>query len=266
LSSDRDIDDSADRVQGVVSPEIGPPHYAMDHKIGTSSPENPHAGEVSRPMLMQELPRHRLRRLCAATMLAGLMLVPAGAAMAMDTGTAEIEGSQVEAVPLAATMDELRSMVQDLSLANDTLVAHNSSLQQSVDALAHERDRLAGSLDHFDELYDPLEADRQLLFELRKGIPETRPEAVSQLARIRTLALSSDPQRLGQLVDRVEDAAPAFLDWRFGEFETTQEFSAAYVDTGANAFDASYEEFRNEVLMSVANRLDGLLTILDRVR
>jgi len=38
------------------------------------------------------------------------------------------------------------------------------------------------------------------------------------------------------------------------------------VETGANAFDSSMEEFRSQVLMSVANRLDSLLTILDRVR
>ena len=60
--------------------------------------------------------------------------------------------------------------------------------------------------------------------------------------------------------------APAFLDWRFGEFNTTQEFSSAYVESGANAFDSSMEEFRSEVLRSVASRLDGLLTILDRAR
>jgi hypothetical protein len=64
----------------------------------------------------------------------------------------------------------------------------------------------------------------------------------------------------------VGETAPAFLDWRFGEFGSTEEFSSAYVESGANAFDTSMEEFRAEVLRSVANRLDGLLTILDRVR
>jgi len=156
--------------------------------------------------------------------------------------------------------------VEDLSLANDALAANNTDLQTTIEALAQERDRLTASIGRFDDLYDPLESDRQLLFELRKQMPETRPEAEAQLARIRSLALSSDPQRLGQLVDRVDEATPAFLDWRFGEFENTQEFSAAYIDTGANAFDSSFEELRSEALMTVANRLDGLLTILDRVR
>ncbi len=217
-------------------------------------------------MLTPDHPRRRPRGLAAAAFLAALLLVPASATMAMDAGAADIEPTAADAEGAQAALGELRTLVEDLSLANAALEADNSVLQQTVDAISMERDRLQDSLSRFDELYDPIEADRQLLFELRKGLPETRPEAEAQLARIRALALSSDPARLGQLVDRVDDAAPAFLDWRFGEFETTAEFSEAYVDTGANVFDTSMEEFRSEVLMSVANRLDGLLTVLDRIR
>lgn len=198
--------------------------------------------------------------------MAATLLVPASATMAMDSASAELDPATIDLAQAQATVDELRTLIDDLVLANDTLTSDNTTLQQSIDALAHERDRLRDSLDHFDDLYAPLEADRQLLFELRKGLPETRPEAEAQLDRIRSLALSSDPARLGRLVDRVDDAAPAFLDWRFGEFNNTEDFTSAYIDTGANAFDSSMEEFRSEVLMSVANRLDGLLTIIDRVR
>ena len=217
-------------------------------------------------MLTPDHPRRRSRGLAAAMVMAAMLLVPASATMAMDAGSAELPPSGPEMTDVQATVDDLRTLVDDLSRANDALAADNASLQQTVDSLAVERDRLQESLRRFDELYEPLEADRQLLFELRKGLPETRPEAEAQIERIRDLALSSDPARLGQLVDRVSDTAPAFLDWRFGEFSTTQEFSSAYVETGANAFDSSMEEFRSEVLRSVANRLDGLLTILDRAR
>lgn len=217
-------------------------------------------------MLTLDHPRRRLGGLAVATLVAATMLVPASAVVAMDTGSAELRATTPDTTKAQATVDELRTLVDDLSLANEALAADNASLQQSVDSLAGERDRLLESLGRFDELYEPLEADRQLLFELRKGLPETRPEAEAQLERIRSLALSSNPARLGQLVDRVEDTAPAYLDWRFGEFDNTQEFSSAYVETGANAFDSSMEEFRSEVLRSVATRLDGLLTILDRAR
>jgi hypothetical protein len=212
-----------------------------------------------------------MRGLAAVTVMAASLLVPASATLAMDAASAdaaaaELDPAVAEPGSVPTTVEELRLLLDDLSLDNRALQADNQSLQQTVDALAQERDRLLDSLQRFDELYEPLEADRQLLFELRKGLPETRPEAEAQLERIRSLALSSDPARLGQLVDRVGETAPAFLDWRFGEFGSTEEFSSAYVESGANAFDTSMEEFRAEVLRSVANRLDGLLTILDRVR
>ncbi len=209
-------------------------------------------------MLTQDSPRRPLRGIAAALVVAAGLIVPASAA-AMDTGTAELES------PIA-TVDELRSLVDDLSLVNDALTADNSTLQRTIDELLRERDALRTSIERFDDLYAPLEADRQLLFELRKDLPETRSEAEAQLERMRSLALTSDPARLGQLVDRLDDTAPAFLDWRFGEFDPSADVAAAYIDTGANAFDSSMDEFRSEVLMSVANRLDGLLTILDRAR
>ena len=216
-------------------------------------------------MLKQEFPQRRLRGLAAVSLLSGLLLIPASAA-AMDTGTPEVEAVGSEGVAVTASVDELRSLVEDLTLANDALIANNSDLQSAVDSLSDERDQLAASIDRFDALYGPLESDRKLLFELRKTLPETRPEAEAQLDRIRSYALSSDPQGLGQLVDRVDETAPAFLDWRFGQFASSADFSAAYVETGANAFDSSFEELRSEALRTVANRLDGLLTILDRVR
>lgn len=221
-------------------------------------------------MLKQESTRRGHRGLASGALAAALLLVPAGTALAADGGGSQ-EGAQTgtnEFRPSLAAMsvEELRTLVDDLSVANETLREDNTALQETVDALSDERDRLADSMARFDRLKDPLESDRQLLLDLRKELPETRPEAEAQLARIRALALSSDPQGLGQLIDRVDATAPAFLDWRFGEYASSEEFSAAYVDTGANAFDRNFTELRSGVLLSVANRLDGLLTTLDRVR
>jgi hypothetical protein len=198
--------------------------------------------------------------------MAATLLVPASATMAMDSTSAEVEVPEAETTLDHTTITELQALIDDLSIANGALEADKTTLQQSLDSVSVERDRLQASLRRFDDLYDPIEADRQLLFELRKGLPETRPEAEAQLARIRNLALSSNPARLGQLVNRVDEAAPAFLDWRFTQFTSSQAATEAYINSGANAFDSSMDEFRSEVLMSVANRLDGLLTVLDRVR
>jgi len=208
--------------------------------------------------------------LAAILTMAAAMLAPASAALAVEgpagTGTTDAEMVEQDLVPDAASAAELRALVNDLSTRNDALAADNDTLQRAVEDLSLERDRLADSLHRFDDLYGPLEADRQLLFELRKDLPETRPEAEAQLDRIRSLALASNPSRLGQLVDRVGEVAPDFFDWRFTDFSSAEEASQAYIGSGASAFDSSMNEFRNEVLMSVANRLDGILTVIDRIR
>jgi hypothetical protein len=220
-------------------------------------------------MLTMDPPRRGLPGLAVTLSVAALLLLPLDSVLATSAGAREVADPDLVTTGRPgeeATTAELRVLLDDLSLRYDELLADNTSLQQSVDDLSSERDELARSLDHLDDMYAPLEADRQLLFELRKGLPETRPEAEAQLERLRTLALSADPARLGQLVDRVEETAPAFLDWRFATFPSDTEAAQAYIESGAGAFDSSMGEFRNEVLMSVANRLDGLLTVIDRVR
>ncbi len=189
--------------------------------------------------------------------------------LATDTGTT---GSTDPDLPTSGQVSDeapsadLRAQLDDLSLRYEELSADNMSLQQAVDDLSAERDQMARTLSHFDDVYEPMEADRQLLFELRKELPETRPEAEAQLERIRSLALAADPAHLGQLVDRLGEAAPVFLDWRFEDHVSDTEAAQAYVDSGASAFDTTMSEFRNEVLLSVANRLDGILTVIDRLR
>jgi hypothetical protein len=196
-----------------------------------------------------------------------LLLLPA-ASLATDGTTSGAEpdllagGQVLDGAPLT----ELRAQLEDLTLRYDELLADHASLEAALAEVSSERDQLARTLDRFDESYAPMEADRQLLLELRKDTPETRPEAEAQLERIRTLALTADSAHLGQLVDRLGEAAPDYLDWRYGEHLDPAAAAQAYVDSGANAFDSTMSEFRNEVLLSVAGRLDGILTVIDRVR
>lgn len=231
-------------------------------------------------MLTTDPPRRGYGRSAAALSLAVALLLPGAAVLSADATATEAEWTEAEladtlvdsdvvGTELALTQEaiaELRAVVDDLTSQNDALLEDNRTLRRTIDDVTSERDALAKSLRRFDDLYEPLEADRQLLFELRKDLPDTRPEAEAQIERIRTLALTSDPARLGQLVDRVGETAPAFLDWRYADFESNDEAGRAYVDSGANAFDTTMSEFRNEVLMSVANRLDGILTVIDRMR
>lgn len=220
-------------------------------------------------MLTMDRPMRGLRGFALATATAtALVMVPAQAAFAaepatLDAAPALIDGTSEQA---DADVQMLQGEVASLASLNESLIDENTVLTQDLAKVSLERDRLVDSITSFNTLYDPLEADRQLLFELRKGLPDTRPEAEAQLARIRRLALSSNPARLGQVVGRVSEAAPAFFEWRFTPFTSNEAATAAYINTGANAFESSMEEFRDAVLMSVANRLDGLLNVIDRVR
>ena len=209
------------------------------------------------------------RGLAVGLTVTALLLVSGSTMLAADTsttGSSDPELATGGQVSEEAVTADLRAQLDDLRLRFDELSADNSSLQQAVDDLSAEREQMARTLSHFDDAYEPMEADRQLLFELRKVLPETRPEAEAQLERMRSLALAADPAHLGQLVDRLGEAAPDFLDWRFNDHASDAEAAQAYIDSGASAFDTTMSEFRNEVLLSVANRLDGILTVIDRVR
>jgi hypothetical protein len=207
----------------------------------------------------------------APTALASEPAPPDVAATPPDIRLAEAEQllselrSQVEA--LSAANDELSEQNTTLVDENDALSLENDQLQLQVNTIARERDALADGLTRFEDLYDPLEADRKLLLDLRKPIEDlTRPEAEAHIERVRELALESNPSGLGQLADRLGEAAPAFLDWRESEFGSTEEATRSFVESGASAFTDTLEEFEDRVLLSVSNRLDGLLNLLDRVR
>jgi hypothetical protein len=141
-----------------------------------------------------------------------------------------------------------------------------AAARAEIRALTAERDRLEALLAAFDSLYDPMEADRQLLQELRKPLPEDRATAQAYLERIRALSTVSDPARLGQPAARVLETAPTFLDWRDGSFLSETERQTAFLSSGAAGFGLDFDELKNAILLTVANRLDALLTLRDRIR
>lgn len=146
------------------------------------------------------------------------------------------------------------------------LQARIDELTAQVGELTAERDRLLAAVAAFGTLYDPMEADRLLLTELRKQLPATRLEAEAYLNRMQRLALISDPARLGPVAGRVQEVAPVYLDWRDQQFATPQEANAAYLESGASGFDTNWTLFRNAILLTVANRLDTVLSVMDRAR
>jgi hypothetical protein len=169
-------------------------------------------------------------------------------------------------LPAVAQEPSLGVSPSPTATLDPTLEDRLEAAEAEIRELTVERDRLRDAIAGYGALYDPMEADRQLLVELRKELPETRVDAESYLARMHRLAALSDPARLSQLADRVLETAPVFLDWRDTEFATPQEASQAFLESGAAGFDTDFEEFKDAILLTVANRLDALLTMQDRVR
>ena len=105
-------------------------------------------------------------------------------------------------------------------------------------------------------LADKLEADRLLLSEIRKDVPEAREEAESYLIRLKELAEKSDPVKLAPLFDRVLDQAPIYFRWLETEYETQDEQITEYYVGGARGFAFAMENFRSAVFFVIMNRLD----------
>ncbi len=107
-----------------------------------------------------------------------------------------------------------------------------------------------------DDLPDLIEADRRLLSEIRKEVPENRKEAEVYLKRLKKLASASDPIRLVPLVNRVLDNSTIYYDWLDKEFENQDERIMEYYVGGARGFSFALGNFRSAVLYTVINRLD----------
>jgi hypothetical protein len=115
--------------------------------------------------------------------------------------------------------------------------------------------RLLEAVDTAD-LAKKLAADRLLLSEIRKDVPESIEEARLYLERLKELAVISDPVRLAQLFDRVLDQAPIYFEWLETEFEDQDEQITEYYVGGARGFAFAMDNFKSAVFFVIMNRLD----------
>ena len=144
----------------------------------------------------------------------------------------------------------------------DLLAAANAEIAR----LTEQNHRLDDLLSAFDDMYDGMEAERQLLIELRKPIPPERDAAEAYFGRLQQLAVISDPARLGQPASRLLETAPIYLDWRDGTYATQADQQAAFISSSAAGFTDDFDDLQKAILLTVSNRLDALLNLRDRIR
>ncbi|MFN8622486.1 MAG: hypothetical protein U0869_17260 [Chloroflexota bacterium] len=187
-----------------------------------------------------------------------LLLVALTASMALGGGVAHAQSASPAPSPSAAPTvapDASPGLEDQLAQARADLAA---AQQQSKG--------LQALLDFVTENYDALESSRQLLLELRKDLPDRRADAEVYLDKIQHLATEADATNLGQPAKRLQETAPAFLDWRDGTYVSQAEKDNAFLTSGAAGFATDFSQLKDAVLLSVANRLDALLSLRDRIR
>lgn len=187
-----------------------------------------------------------------------LLLIALTACMAVGGGS--VAAQSVSPSPTAS--NPAASAPAGEPTVEDQLAAANARIAQ----LEAQNERIDDLLGAFDDMYDGMEAERQLLLELRKPIPDERTDAEGYFERLQTLAVTSDPTRLGQPASRLLETAPIYLDWRDGTYGSQAERDNAFLSSGAAGFGKDFDDLQKAILLTVANRLDSLLNLRDRIR
>lgn len=101
-----------------------------------------------------------------------------------------------------------------------------------------------------------MDADRLLLVEIRKDLPQQRGEADAYLKRLKELSAQSDPARLVPKVNRLMEQAPIYYNWVEKDIANQSENSNEYLVSGARGFVVAFQDFQNTLLLTVINRLE----------
>jgi len=218
---------------------------------------------------MTPTPHRVWQRLLPITVTACLVLGTGSASVHAASGAASPAPSPVAPAASPAAPTGPASPSPAASVA-PSLAPVPTPLPTPTDARLTANDpRLAGFqaiLDDLDTNYNAIEADRQLLLELRKTLPDGRSDAEAYLSRLEKLATVADADHLGQPAQRVAETASTYLDWRDGTYASQAEQDAAFLSSGAAGFSTAFDALKDAILLDAANRFDTLLSLRDRLQ
>lgn len=162
----------------------------------------------------------------------------AASSLRIDGLTTTTQSLETSVVALEADKEHLDSRIQRLDL---DLEGAQNEIRGFEDL-----ERRQASLPDLEALTDELEADRLLLVEMRRALPNNQEEAEQIWGTIRNLAQRSQSS-LGSEVDNVTRALPTYYRWRTrvqdGAFATDDEAFLTYQLVGAGEFEASIDVF-----------------------
>ena len=172
------------------------------------------------------------------------------------TAAREREDIALAALSLAQT---------ELELATEEQAGLRAELRDYQSQAGEEIARLAT----LEEMSDSLDRHRLLLLELRRDTPAEKDDSLAYWSNVHRVAadanpaLSSEAEKVLVRIDNYyawkdggpdpSDSVDEYLNWR-----------EAYAPSGAEAYEEATLAFNQEALLSVVNRIDTVLALLDK--
>ncbi len=223
----------------------------------TAAPDNSAAVEELRSQV-QELQA----QLDAASIAPAQVAEPAADTRQLEEMQAGLAAAQErEDIALAAL-----SLAQtELELASEEQAGLRQELRVHQSEAAEEIARLAT----LEEMYDSLDRHRLLLLELRRETPADREDSLAYWSNVHRVAVDANPA-LSSSAEKVLVRIDNYYTWKDGgpnpsdSVDEYLDWRKAYAPSGAEAYDEATLVFNQQALLSVVNRIDTVLTLLDQ--
>ncbi|MDE2860171.1 MAG: hypothetical protein OYI31_00455 [Chloroflexota bacterium] len=159
-----------------------------------------------------------------------------------------------------------------LSLAQSELelaTEEQAGLRQELRVHQSQAAEESARLDTLQEMYDSLEDHRALLLELRREMPTDRDESLAYWSNIHRVAVDANPA-LSSEAEKVLIRIDNYYTWKDGGPDPSDsvdeylDWREAYAPSGAEAYEEATLIFNQQALLSVVNRIDTVLALLDQ--
>ena len=193
---------------------------------------------------------------------------------------------QVQVIEPAADPAELEKLLGDVSAAQEredialaALSLAQSELELATEEQAGLRQELrfyqsltaeeSARLETLEDMYESLDSHRLLLLELRREAPADREESLAYWSNIHSVAVDANPA-LSSEAEKVLIRIDNYYTWKDGgpnpsdSVDEYLDWQKAYAPSGAEAFEEATLIFNQQALLSVVNRIDTVLALLDQ--
>ena len=150
-------------------------------------------------------------------------------------------------------LNDIRAELDDIRSQLDERDAELTRLQRRIEAAPETRSAFPGIPD-VERFAEQIEADRLLLVEMRKELPDERREAFAFWNNVKELAAVSDPSLVAK-ANNVITALPAYFNFLETDFENQQDAVLTFQLTGASDYEAASDDFWRSFALSLIDRL-----------